>query len=74
MVNYRQLARRLADDQFYQEYEALEDFHTLHEPDSEGRWVLREEYEMIYQAMLFEWENTILFFEKEKEAAIIHWN
>lgn len=69
------LATWLRKEEWEEDWESTLPFQELYEKiDESGEWYLRPEYQAIYDSILQEYLDTILDFETQKQAAIIHPN
>lgn len=60
LINYKALAEKLVEVQFHEEYEQQLPWEELYEQvDESGNWYLRQDYQLIFNSMLYEMEEFL---------------
>ena len=63
-IDYKALAELMASEQFRLEYEEKLPWNELYETvDESGMWFLKHDYQLIFNAIQWEWEEKIMEFD-----------
>lgn len=64
LINYKELAKKLAEDEFTREFHGRYSFHEIYEQvDEKGDFYMKMEFQSVLETMEEDWENILQEFD-----------